>query len=393
MFANKTVFILGAGASCHYGYPTGEGLVREVLRQSIYLRDFATGLVQAPNGTPMPSFVIARAGGKTIERYRAEASRLATDCQKLIDRLLAVNPPVIDYFLGRNPELQEVGSLMIAMTILQHESFYEHVQRTPHHREFGEFPKADWVRFLLERIVRDCPTSKSLLNNDVTFVTFNYDISLERRLFRGLSAMSLFKEADIREFMSEGRFLHVYGQIAEDACSPVEILPRSESIGDNTFEQFCGGSHRTAEHWQIALDRAHSAAGNLRTIDPANKGQAEAVLTRAREAIDHAAVIYILGFAFDPNNCARLGLDKYLKEDNLRQPKVVCYTNYMNARSVERATSKLFYGTEYPDPQRAACHRNPLEDFVYEKSTGNCYQALQTDFGAPESSLIAAARI
>ena len=31
MFKRKTVFILGAGASWHYGHPTGEDLVRKVI--------------------------------------------------------------------------------------------------------------------------------------------------------------------------------------------------------------------------------------------------------------------------------------------------------------------------------------------------------------------------
>jgi hypothetical protein len=33
MFTNKTVFILGAGASWHYGYPTGEELVKQVIKR------------------------------------------------------------------------------------------------------------------------------------------------------------------------------------------------------------------------------------------------------------------------------------------------------------------------------------------------------------------------
>jgi hypothetical protein len=34
MFRNKTVFLLGAGASWHYGYPTGEELVRKVIERA-----------------------------------------------------------------------------------------------------------------------------------------------------------------------------------------------------------------------------------------------------------------------------------------------------------------------------------------------------------------------
>jgi hypothetical protein len=34
MFKAKTVFIIGAGASCHYGYPTGEELVRRIISKA-----------------------------------------------------------------------------------------------------------------------------------------------------------------------------------------------------------------------------------------------------------------------------------------------------------------------------------------------------------------------
>ena len=31
MYNRKIVFILGAGASCSYGYPTGEGLIQDII--------------------------------------------------------------------------------------------------------------------------------------------------------------------------------------------------------------------------------------------------------------------------------------------------------------------------------------------------------------------------
>ncbi len=34
MFTEETVFILGAGASWHYGYPTGEELISRVQRKA-----------------------------------------------------------------------------------------------------------------------------------------------------------------------------------------------------------------------------------------------------------------------------------------------------------------------------------------------------------------------
>ena len=34
MFKSPTVFILGAGASWHYGYPTGEELVKRIIEKA-----------------------------------------------------------------------------------------------------------------------------------------------------------------------------------------------------------------------------------------------------------------------------------------------------------------------------------------------------------------------
>jgi hypothetical protein len=32
MFTKNTVLVLGAGASCHYGYPTGDDLIGRILK-------------------------------------------------------------------------------------------------------------------------------------------------------------------------------------------------------------------------------------------------------------------------------------------------------------------------------------------------------------------------
>jgi hypothetical protein len=40
MFRKDTVFILGAGASWHYGYPTGEELIKEVIAKTGIAEDY-----------------------------------------------------------------------------------------------------------------------------------------------------------------------------------------------------------------------------------------------------------------------------------------------------------------------------------------------------------------
>jgi hypothetical protein len=48
MFANKTVFILGAGASWDYGYPTGEDLIKNVIAKARIAVEYFTSVLKNP---------------------------------------------------------------------------------------------------------------------------------------------------------------------------------------------------------------------------------------------------------------------------------------------------------------------------------------------------------
>jgi hypothetical protein len=52
------------------------------------------------------------------------------------------------------------------------------------------------------------------LRNKVSFITFNYDVSLEYELYHSLKAIAQFSEGNvINKFFEEDRFIHVYGKI------------------------------------------------------------------------------------------------------------------------------------------------------------------------------------
>lgn len=223
------------------------------------------------------------------------------------------------------------------------------------------------------------------------FCDFQLRVSLERRIYRGLTAISLFEKSHVRDFMDGNRFLHVYGKIAEDPLASPEMLPRSRLTNEWNYQNYADEGGRSVAQWQTLLDRAHVAAKTIRTI-PTDKGLDQPALTLAKDAIAQASVVYILGFAFDANNCERLGLNESLNETRKQAPKVVCYTNFQNVKNVDRAANKLFYGTEYPHRGDLERHRNPQDDFMYEKSVGNCYEAFRADFGTPENDLLAGTR-
>lgn len=199
MFLNKTVFILGAGASWHYGYPTGEELVRKVLDKARAAAKYVYGQWSSDIETesvPAPKYVLrnyqssSQSGGLT--QFRKEWDCCLQECNDIINRLLAVDPLVIDYFLGHNPHLGDIGKFLIAWVLLECEAVYREDRLNDNRRgnflkQGGEVPNYkndNWYRFIIHKLVSGCEDADSLFKNQVTFVTFNYDVSLELELFK-----------------------------------------------------------------------------------------------------------------------------------------------------------------------------------------------------------------
>ena len=120
MFTSKTVFILGAGASWHYGYPTGEALVKKVIEKAT----LATLYFGNPTGENnlQPNYLTDTKPNVSIDKQWTTALQ---ECALLKAGLQQVNPLVIDYFLGWNPNLQSIGRLLIAWVILECENVHQ----------------------------------------------------------------------------------------------------------------------------------------------------------------------------------------------------------------------------------------------------------------------------
>ncbi len=240
MFSIPTVFILGAGASWHYGYPTGEDLVPRVIAAARRLEAFFAYGAREQSGD-IPAYALRNFpenAKRTIKIWKdaeAEAGQLAL-------RLERVNPTLIDYFLAQNADLHDIGRLAIAIVIFECENAFHKYRGNPNHivlhkrqvEQGGAFsPREpvvtafsdDWLRFVLHSITVGCPNSAALQQNRVTFITFNYDMSLEKRLFEGLSHTAYFSKEDVSAFFDKNRIIHIYGQVREriDAqWSPME---------------------------------------------------------------------------------------------------------------------------------------------------------------------------
>lgn len=385
MFLRKTVFILGAGASWHYGYPTGEGLVDEVLAKARIAANYFRDSRQ--NISYTPRFVEERIRQNTSIRGTEVWDEVWKMCEDFADRLRRVNPPVIDYFLGFNPQHGELGKLLIAWVIMEREARFRDqgnaVNRTGSTSSDATRSKDDWHRFLLSRLTSGCRQSEDLLKNNVSFLTFNYDTSLEWNLRNGLGALATFEQKEIDEFMSDERTLHVYGYIAPDKTIKSPLQARG---GGGFFKRELD-SRSDREEWKALLDTVYEASKGIRTIDPHEKTLDETVLKAAAAKIREAECVYILGFGFDMENCRRLGLNEALKAMGASSPKQVYFTNFGDVTTINKAASRVFSVDLDSAKNGMIRMANPLGHWSYEKSVRNCYEALSRDFGTPEAEV------
>jgi len=252
MIKAPTVFILGAGASKPYGYPLGFDL-----RVSI-CRDFVS----------------------TLERAQKEGAitdrQLISEAERFCDIFRNSNTPSIDLFLSRNVRFADIGKYSIVLNML-------YAEKTS---GFGidVDPAEDWYSYLFEQMTDDLiePSSFGRFgDNEVHFITFNYDRSLEHFLFQSLRH-SFYDAADedIEEQVKKIRIDHVYGAVAP--------LPWQGN----------GRGYGREYSWDDIVDLAK----NIQLMHQERK------TAEVTEVIRDASKIFFLGFGYHRENLQILGI-------------------------------------------------------------------------------------
>lgn len=360
MFKKKTVFILGAGASWHYGYPTGEDLVGKV-------RGFAKE-IQRLYSIPDEYNRVPRGYSQMHpQHFRGdEFSPFINNVSLIEGKIAQANPLVIDDFLGGNKEVADVGKLLIAMALFQCEN-EQKIRPKKKDAEELECEAGDWVRYIVHQLTVDCERPEDLLANQVSFVTFNYDLSLERRLFWALANYQRYEESGVSDgFFSSERFHHVYGQLYEF---------------DTNHPDAPDGSYGNS-YFPLAdeIDRAYDAAKNIRTISPDEKSAAPEIVS----AIAEAENLYFLGYGFDRRNNELLGLGRRQDGSGYQSIK---FTNFRNHNKVSKQVARTFNISEMDlvgESYLASSRPHSANRYSCEKSIKSVYDALAEDFDWPE---------
>jgi len=279
----RTVFVLGAGASCPYGYPSGARLRERICLSEGFWQDY-----QASRQIPQVNIRLQH-----IQEFkeRFNKSRIKS----------------IDLFMAKNPKLASMGKYIIAFEIFRAEQrscFGEEAQLQKEqiadlqrHGKRGVsqflslpvFQGGDWYSYLYNRLMGEALGKNDLpdfSNGNLAFVTFNYDRSLEHFLYEGLC--NLF-EGDLHDEvlgrLKQLRILHVYGQIA-----PLKWQDSEKGVD---------------YHAQITESLLQSASSNIRTIYEEKENPE---LIEAQNLLKQAREIFFLGFGYARENMSVLNL-------------------------------------------------------------------------------------
>lgn len=256
----ETVLVLGAGASCDFGFPTGEELLTQICDK-----------LRNSHGVQRKVLCELAKYDDTVDRFYNGLGR--------------ADQPSVDAWLEHNPEFLDVGRWAIAMALLEAE------------RKSNLKPKTNWYK----RLFRALDASyEDFHKNQLKVITFNYDRSLEKYLSDVFPyKYKQEKPADCLKELNLLKVYHIYGSLGplEWQCDKKEdAVPYGATVDYKT---------------PGAKTIVHRAARNIEILPPEKNGIRTERTKTVLGMIDWAKAVYFLGFGFHEANLWLLGLTRH----------------------------------------------------------------------------------
>jgi hypothetical protein len=248
VITKKSVFVLGAGASKPYGFPIGWELVEKVVGQF---------------GKNEPNREILLQHGGFAE--------------DLLDEFLRVldgsGQNSVDAFLENQPRFLDIGKAAMSIVLIS----CEKTEQLYRQRDVTQ----NWLRYLLANMRGS--GFDDFHKNAVSFVTFNYDRSLEHFLCRTLADTFSKTDTESGEVIKRIPIVHVHGRLG--------YLPWQNARG-RPFD--------TA----ISADVLKMCISEIRVVHEATGPEYE----EAKQLLTDAERVYFLGVGYSNTNLGRLGV-------------------------------------------------------------------------------------
>lgn len=191
MIRTPIVFVLGAGASSCYEFPLGQKLCEIVIDE-------------------------LQRGQKAREVLVNTTEFLDREIDAFRRELLYSAQNSIDAFLENRPEYLPIGKAAMAIILMRYE----------HHDALWRFSDNNWMRYLFDKM--RATTLDEFTNNEVTFVTFNFDRSLEYFLFNSLRNTFGATAQACADVFTRIRIIHLHGRLGWLPWQKEGVVPTNQ---------------------------------------------------------------------------------------------------------------------------------------------------------------------
>lgn len=281
------VFIIGAGCSVPYGFPTGA-----MLMQKLKKFDYGTKF-------PRESYDISDIF--LVDLYQERFGCSSADCKSLgIDiewSLPSTNDEALYNQMMDGIVLPFSQSIRNSMMVSTDEFLKNRLgQKQNEQTDFGkrliayEILKAeqtsrlwniDWIQHLFSRIDQQ-DNWKEILKQTV-FLTFNYDRVLEYCIFLYLTSDKQYADSDAHAFIKEMQIFHVNGFIG-------------------SLEEIPFGAVENGKYQEIAK--------GMETVWEKRKNLNQSEKEKYQDFLKNAERVYFLGFSYIPDNLESIGIPR-----------------------------------------------------------------------------------
>lgn len=379
MFEEKTVIILGAGASKHYGYPTGEELITDIIKFLInQIIEDQSGISHKDELYNIANSIMVDANKDEYWNNNGFAFRNISDVfnefRSLGNVLSTTGFLNIDTFIRYNKRYEKILKVIISYFLLKSE-------------DTGVIQQDNnWIKFFLNKLIIGCTTDdkgcivESKINQsieNVDIITFNYDMSFEFFIADFLARVEAIKgqASDLMNKLEE-KIHHVYGKIYNFNYENLGCLPAAKS----SLNRY--GEYNTNYNIQKICQEAVNCSKNLHVIGGDKQQSLYNQMELYRKKVHNAKKIIILGYGFDDENNHLVGINPFMSptgyEEFMRNINLIHsnflfqyfpkmhITNYKRSMRIERKfLSDLFYESEKHFASRVIWSHRKVSDALY----------------------------
>lgn len=283
MFKEKTLLVVGAGASSEIGMPLGSQLSDIIYAKSKFKFDFDR-LIE---------------GDKFLYYYLRKKYSDIKDSNLRLNAFARIREGIylansIDNFIdihSDDPTIAEVGKLAIAVSIAQAEANSHLFVKQNDGKKLDLRSNGvhnSWLdlfaRILIEKTRKD---KIDEIKNNISIICFNYDRCIEHYLIEAISQTFCINYNEAHQIVENMDIIHPYGTLGN--------LPGTQSI-KGTDVAFGYNIESGLDPWPLA-DRIKTYTEQINDQE---------ILIKIRSAVRSASQIMFLGFAFHPQNMALL---------------------------------------------------------------------------------------